>query len=54
MDVSHRRCGLKTVAINAVALNDDHPDYQHYVNTEPEVAEFVSESELVGWGDSDD
>ena len=54
LDELHRRCGLKTVAINAVVLNDDHPDYQHYVDSEPEVAEFVSESELVGWGDSDD
>ncbi len=54
LDSLHRRCGLKTVAIDSVVLDKEHPDYQHYVNTEPELADFTSESDVPGWGDSDD
>jgi len=43
LDALHRRCGLKTVAIDSVVLDKEHPDYQHYLNTEPELADFTSE-----------
>ena len=46
LDQLHRRSGLKTVAIHSVVLDKDHPDYQHYVDTEPELADFVSEKDL--------
>ena len=54
LDQLHRRNGLKTAAIHSVVLDKDHPDYQHYLNTEPELADFTSESDVPGWGDSDD
>ena len=54
LDALHRRCGLKTVAIDSVVLDKDHPDYQHYLNNKPELVDFTSESEIAGWGDSDD
>ena len=54
LDALHRRCGLKTVSIDSVVLDKEHPDYQHYLNTEPELADFTSESDVPGWGDSDD
>ena len=54
LDSLHRRCGLKTVSIDSVVLDKEHPDYQHYLNTEPELADFTSESDVPGWGDSDD
>ena len=54
LDALHRRCGLKTVSIDSVVLDKEHQHYQHYLNTEPELAEFTSESDVPGWGDSDD
>ena len=33
------------MAIDAVVLNNDHPDYQHYVDTDPKLAEFVGEAD---------
>ena len=54
LDALHRRYGLKTVSIDSVVLDKEHPDYQHYLNTEPELADFTSESDVPGWGDSDD
>ncbi len=34
------------MAIDAVVLNNDHPDYQHYVDTDPKLAEFVGEADV--------
>ena len=54
LDALHRRCGLKTVSIDSIVLDNEHPDYQYYLITEPELADFTSESDVPGWGDSDD
>ena len=54
LDALHRRCGLKAVVIDSVVLDKEHPDYQHYLDSELELADFISESELPGWDDSDD
>ena len=34
------------MAIDTVVLNNDHPDYQHYVDTDPKLAEFVGEADV--------
>ena len=52
LDQLHRGCGLKTVSIDSVVLDKSHPDYQHYVDTEPELADFIFNKDLAG-GDVD-
>ena len=46
LDRIHRKYGVKTVAIDAVVLNNNHSDYQHYLDTNPELADFISESDI--------
>jgi phage terminase small subunit len=37
----YQRNGLKPVPISAVVIMEDHPDYERYVESEPELAEFT-------------